>query len=180
TSGTSKVNLIRTSFEIGWNALKIRFKRLEPVRILPSGQAMLGAGIAHRKKRFILHSTLAHQTSAIQTFSPQQHLMHAGVGAVLIFGFSQSPWVTAGIATAILSVMYFLDVLFQFLLITRSLSQPPELQFTDQEISALDNHDLPTYSILCPLYHEGKIVSNFVQSIEQLDWPKEKLDVLLL
>lgn len=39
---------------------------------------------------------------------------------------------------------------------------------------------LPIYTILCPLYKESEVIPQFVKAISKLDWPKDKLDVLLL
>lgn len=44
----------------------------------------------------------------------------------------------------------------------------------------LRDHELPTYSILVPLYREANIVSQLVKAILELDYPKAKLDVKFL
>jgi len=38
----------------------------------------------------------------------------------------------------------------------------------------------PTYSVLCPLYKEANILPKFVRSMEALDYPKDRLECLLL
>lgn len=38
----------------------------------------------------------------------------------------------------------------------------------------------PTYTILCPLYHEANVVPDMVAALERLDYPKHALDVKLL
>lgn len=38
----------------------------------------------------------------------------------------------------------------------------------------------PTYTILCPLYHEANVVPDLVAAIERLDYPRHALDVKLL
>ncbi|MGC1184727.1 MAG: glycosyltransferase [Candidatus Dormiibacterota bacterium] len=40
--------------------------------------------------------------------------------------------------------------------------------------------DLPVYTVLCPLYHEGSVVEQLVRQIESIDYPSVKLDVKLL
>lgn len=40
--------------------------------------------------------------------------------------------------------------------------------------------DLPVYSILVPVFHEATVVSSIMASFEHLDYPREKLDVLIL
>ena len=38
----------------------------------------------------------------------------------------------------------------------------------------------PTYTILCPLYHEANVVAELVAALERLDYPKHALDIKLL
>jgi len=42
------------------------------------------------------------------------------------------------------------------------------------------DHELPIYTIMCPLYREAAIVGNLVAAIRALDYPPEKLDVKLV
>ncbi len=42
------------------------------------------------------------------------------------------------------------------------------------------DHELPIYTIICPLYREAGIVGNLVAAIRALDYPPEKLDVKLV
>ncbi|MEK7576586.1 MAG: glycosyltransferase [Patescibacteria group bacterium] len=180
-AGISKVNLFRASFEIGWNALKLKFLRSKPIHILPTdNESMIGAGIAHKQKRFITHTTLAHRISAIQTFMLWQKVGIGIVCAVVGVGFIFYPLSTAIILTAILSAIYFFDFIFNFYLVIKSLSTPPEIVSTEEELANLEPASLPVYSILCPLYREAHILPGFLEAIAKIDWPKEKLDVLLL
>jgi len=39
------------------------------------------------------------------------------------------------------------------------------------------DHELPVYSIICPLYREAKVVRRLVAAVRGLDYPLEKLDV---
>jgi len=43
-----------------------------------------------------------------------------------------------------------------------------------------EDHRLPTYSVLVPLYREDGQVNELVGSLLQLDWPKERLEVKLI
>uniref|UniRef100_Q07TN9 Glycosyl transferase, family 2 n=1 Tax=Rhodopseudomonas palustris (strain BisA53) TaxID=316055 RepID=Q07TN9_RHOP5 len=42
------------------------------------------------------------------------------------------------------------------------------------------DHELPTYTVIAALYHEPESVASLVQAIEALDYPHEKLDVILV
>lgn len=42
------------------------------------------------------------------------------------------------------------------------------------------DHELPVYTVICPLYREGAVVRQLVAAIRALDYPLEKLDVKLV
>ncbi len=44
----------------------------------------------------------------------------------------------------------------------------------------IPDHELPTFTILVPAYHESNVVSDVVASVSALDYPLSKLQVLLL
>ncbi|MGO9699781.1 MAG: glycosyltransferase [Xanthobacteraceae bacterium] len=44
----------------------------------------------------------------------------------------------------------------------------------------IPDHELPIYTIMCPLYREASVVGNLVAAIRALDYPPEKLDVKLV
>ncbi|MDP3685547.1 MAG: glycosyltransferase, partial [bacterium] len=180
-AGISKVRFLGTAAEIGIHTLALRFKRHRPFHIHPEDRSsMMGAGIAYRRRRFVTHTTLAHEASALQTLVTWQKIALAGFLGGVVVGFLVAPLPTAVILVAIMSAIYFFDMLFNLFLVRKSLLAPPEIHSTPKELSAINDDLLPVYSILCPLYQEAAVLPQFRQAIEQLDWPKDKLDVLLL
>lgn len=181
SSGESKVRFLKVSTEIAARAIKLRLKKKKVYTIAPhSASSALGAGIVHKKKRFVTHTNLSHHQSALKTFYPWQKAAFFIVVAAIITGFVVSAKTTAIALVAILSFIYFADVIFSLYVLLKSLHFPPELQFNDDEIGALSDDDLPVYSILCPLYKEAAVLPLFLDALETLDWPKDKLDALLL
>jgi len=51
------------------------------------------------------------------------------------------------------------------------------LSVSNEDIRALLDEHLPSYTILIPLYKEAKVFPKLFRNIAQLDYPKEKLDV---
>ena len=45
---------------------------------------------------------------------------------------------------------------------------------------AIPDEDLPMYTVLVPLYHEGKLAPILINQLMQIDYPQERLEVLLL
>lgn len=179
--GLSKVGLLRDTWEIGINALLLRFKRIGPVYISPKHEiSMIGAGVGYRKKKYITHTTLPIQASALQTFSLSQKIILALLLIDIAIGLIFFTLPALQIMIGILSFVYFVDVLFNLYLTLRSLHSPQEINLEKTELKNLDEDSLPIYSILCPLYREAHVVPQFLDAIGKIDWPKEKLDVMLL
>lgn len=180
-NGNSKIEFFRTTFEIGLNALLLKFKRIHPQLIAATNpESMLGAGVGYRRKKYVTHTTLPYHQSAIRGFLLWQKTAIYAVFLLLALGFYKNSLSTAIVLVAVLSVTYFLDVIFNLFLIIKSLKTPPEIAISKEELQKVDEKDLPIYSILCPLYKEAAVLPQFVEAIDELDWPKEKLDVILL
>ncbi|MDD2807156.1 MAG: glycosyltransferase [Patescibacteria group bacterium] len=178
-SGQSKVKILKVAYEIGLNALKLKLTPNQILEIIPELK-MIGAGVAFRKKRFITHTTLKQETSAIQTFARWQKIFIFFVILLISAGLYNNPMTTAIIITALMSAVYFIDVLFNFYLVTKSLKNSPEIKIKNSDVKLLDDNSLPVYSILCPLYKEAEVLPSFLSAIKKIDWPKNRLDVLLL
>jgi len=152
-----------------------------PRRILDETQlGMLGSGISFRKDRYITHTTLHHSKSAISTFLPWQLGLMIGLFSGIVLGFVIAPLTTAIILVGILSFLYLADVFFNLFVITKSLSLSSEIGVNSKQMKALDCRKLPIYTILCPLYKEVHVLPQFVKAISRLDWPKRRLEVILL
>ena len=181
TSGQSKVNVVAASLEIGWHALKLKFARRHPRQHLAQdSHSMQGAGVHYRGQHFVTHTTLPHQVSALVTFTRWQRWAMVIIGAGLLLGLGLAPMGTAKTVIAVLSIIYFLDVLYNLFLVRRSLHTPPEIHYTERQLKAINDAELPIYTILCPLYREAHVLPGFLDAIAKIDWPKDRLEVQLL
>ncbi|HVA96769.1 MAG TPA: glycosyltransferase [Candidatus Acidoferrales bacterium] len=178
--GESKINVFGQTFEIGFNALYIKLKRTFFLPIPPEDETMRGAGIGYKKRKYITHTTLPAAFSAIRTFSITQVLFFVLTPIILFYLLILYPLPTARILIALLSILYFIDALFNLFVILRSMNKDHELHISDEEVMSLDEQELPIYTILCPLYKEAHVVPQFLEGIAKIDWPKEKLDVMFL
>lgn len=178
--GTTKVSVAKTSYELALDTLKLRFKRIQPVHYTPDENSMISAGVGFRKKTYTTHTTLPHTESALETLILRQKVILITLLAALTVGIIHNFLLTIQVFVGVLSVIYFIDVLFNTFIVTKSLHHPQEIEVSGQEIKKLNDARLPVYSILCPLYKEAGVLPHFLKAIEQLDWPKSKLDVLLL
>lgn len=179
-NGTSNINILKQSYEIGSNALQIKMKKQTSFPIAPEDTSMRGAGLMYKKRKYVTHTTLPAVLSAIETFSLSQKVFFIATPIVLLLAFFLFPMPTARTIVAALSILYFIDAIFNVYVVSKSLKKDQEITITDEEAAELDESGLPIYTILCPLYKEAHVVPQFLEGISKLDWPKEKLDVMFL
>jgi cellulose synthase/poly-beta-1,6-N-acetylglucosamine synthase-like glycosyltransferase len=177
----SKVSLIKSSFEIGTGAIKQKIYKKKTFQFSGTGfNNLVGAGIIHNKEKLITHTSLEPFQTALKTFTSKQIFLLCLILSVLVVGFFWNAFNTAVFLVGFLSTVYFIDVLFNLALVFKSLHFPPEFKVASKDLTSLDEKNLPIYTILCPLYKEAHILPHFLDSIEKLDYPKDKLDVILL
>lgn len=73
-----------------------------------------------------------------------------------------------------------LTIAFRLTLVVLSLLHDPEVKVSSTELSQLSEQDLPTYTILVPLYKEANVAEGIVAALSRLDYPKHLLDIKLL
>ncbi|CAN5427498.1 glycosyltransferase [soil metagenome] len=120
------------------------------------------------------------EQSAHVVFSPVQKAVFIMAAVVIVICAVIFPVGTSIVLVAIASAIYFVVSVYKFRLTLRALGTHLETDVTDEEISALDERHLPTYTILVPLYKEAGIVPRLVRDINALDYPRTRLDVKLL
>lgn len=179
--GNSKVGLLKTSYEIGTSALRLKLKPINPFHVNPQSQrSMRGAGLRFKRQKYITHSTLQHSKTSITTFTAFQKSLIVLLLGIIGIGVFVNIVGTLTILIGVLSFIYFADTLFNLYVVLKSLHIPQEITIGRKRIAQLDEKNLPVYTILCPLYKEAHIIPQFVKNIKRISWPKDKLDVMLL
>lgn len=179
-AGEAKINLFRASFEIGLAALKLKLRRPEPVHFHPKAMRKRGRGFHYLGAEFVNHTDLEHQESALYRFTRTQIYVLSGVAVVLAAGLFINWFAMALFLVGLLTFVYFADLIFNLFLIVRSFTKAPEIKISKREIAAVDDRAWPTYTIFCPLYKEWQVLPQFVNAMNQLNYPPEKLQVMLL
>jgi cellulose synthase/poly-beta-1,6-N-acetylglucosamine synthase-like glycosyltransferase len=75
---------------------------------------------------------------------------------------------------------YIAAISYKALCVLLSLLTRPEIRVELEELPAVPDESLPTYTILVPLYKEANVVNGIVRAIGRMDYPPGKLDVKLL
>lgn len=117
---------------------------------------------------------------AHETLSRGQKMALAGAVVAVVAGLILAPVPTLITLNALAISFYICQSLFKFYLVWRSLGREAEVQVTAQELAALSEADLPTYTLLIPLYREAEVLDKLVKGLCELDYPPEKLDIHLL
>ncbi len=96
-------------------------------------------------------------------------------------GVAAHNWVAAlVIINGAVIFFYVAHIGYKFYLVWVSLGRGVELSPTPQAIAAVPDSDLPSYTILVPLYREAEVLERLVGGLQMLDYPAEKLDIQLL
>jgi cellulose synthase/poly-beta-1,6-N-acetylglucosamine synthase-like glycosyltransferase len=117
--------------------------------------------------------------SARQPMALWQTIVLALMAGLLIGGLGVAPELTMGGLTALLSLPFFCVVLLRAaaaLEIARSLPAPDAALRRGPMLDV----ELPTYSIMVPLFDEADVLPRLVQSLSALDYPAAKLEVFLV
>lgn len=120
------------------------------------------------------------EASAHVVFTGNQKAVGVCAGIVALLGAIVWPMGTLVGVVAVCSLVYLLVSCYKFQLTFRALGTHLETDITDEMVAALDDRTLPMYTILVPLYKEAGIVRRLVRGINELDWPRTRLDVKLL
>ena len=84
------------------------------------------------------------------------------------------------VLTMVGPLLYLLSTIDRNYLMLKGIGSPELVSVSDEDALAVPDEDLPVYTVLLPVYHEPEIVQNLLRGIGNLNYPAEKLEVLLL
>jgi hypothetical protein len=156
---------------------------LSPAKIFPfhkNIQKNKGIGFHYNGVEFVPHTDLPNRETAFISAFLEQRVLIVSFLSLITFSFIRDWHATLKFIIGSITVFYFADLFFGIFLIVRSFVKNPEIKITRNEIEKIKEKDLPRYTIFCPLYKEWQVLRQFVNAISKLDYPKNKLQVLLL
>lgn len=139
-----------------------------------------GEGFHYNGLEFVSHTNLSNNESAFISASLPQRFLIITFVILAVAAFAVNWHLTLTFLISLITLFYFFDLFFGIFLIVRSFTKNPEIKISKKEIDNIKNKDLPRYTIFCPLYKEWQVIRQFVNAIDKLDYPKNKLQVLLL
>ena len=120
------------------------------------------------------------EQSAHVVVAPAQKALFIMAAFVLVVCGVVWPVGTGMTLIAFCTAVYVVVSAYRVRLMLHALGTHLETDVTDEEIDAIDERHLPIYTILVPLYREAGIVARLVRGINDLDYPRTRLDVKLL
>jgi cellulose synthase/poly-beta-1,6-N-acetylglucosamine synthase-like glycosyltransferase len=79
-----------------------------------------------------------------------------------------------------ITIFYLSFSFYKFYLIYNAISQSLEIPVSQEDLAALDEKELPVYTILIPVYKEAEVLGDLLTAVIKLDYPQTKLDIKVL
>lgn len=118
--------------------------------------------------------------SARTTFSFEQKWLLVGAVGLLLMDAGFFANRILFVLTVTLNLYYASTIFFRSLLMALSWGRLPECEVTDAEVAAVDDRDLPPYTVLVAMYKEAGVFPILVQHLRELDYPRSKLDIKIV
>lgn len=118
--------------------------------------------------------------SAFTVFTLPQYLLLGVLLLALLAGLWAAPITTLFALNVPITLFFLTVVVFRTVVGISGAAAETTVTITDEELRALRDRDLPTYSILVPAYRESAVIGRLLRSLRALDYPADKLDILLL
>lgn len=117
---------------------------------------------------------------ADRTLHPGQAVALALALLAVALGLALATIPTLIVINGLFIAFYILQSVYKFHLVWRSLGRAAEVPVSSDDLAALADADLPTYTILIPLYREAEVLGKLVAGLCELDYPADKLEIMLL
>ncbi len=163
-----------------YSAIKLRIFPSDVIHFDTSHAGKKSKGFHHEGVEYMPYSNLPDENIAIHQLSADQIIISLLLIGILGLGIAIDWKTTLIVIVAGLTFVYFADLLFNLYLVFRSFSKKQEISISDEEIQRVADHEWPTYTVFCPLYKEHHVVPQFVTAMKNLDYPKDKLQIMFL
>jgi cellulose synthase/poly-beta-1,6-N-acetylglucosamine synthase-like glycosyltransferase len=120
------------------------------------------------------------ENSALETFTIPQKVFFIASGGVTIIGLIFNSALTLFILNLLIQGFYFLIATFKMYILMRGTKEGNQIKISAQDLRELDDRELPIYTVLIPIYKEAHVIRNLLEHLDQMDYPRAKLDVRLL
>ena len=120
------------------------------------------------------------ELSAAVAFTGGQKIFFLLLGIIVLAGVALWPGTVPVLLSGGGIAWYAMSLVDRFVMFRRGLRVDAILQVSDEEAYSVPEEDLPGYTVLVPAYGEPEVVGQLLASMRAMDYPAEKLQVLLL
>jgi len=120
------------------------------------------------------------EESAHTVFTPGQFLVMATLLLGTLLALYTMPQATLIAINAAVNFFFLVGIAFKFAVSMVGARYERELTVEEKEVRSLKDEELPRYTILVPVYREAEVIQTLLSNLSRLDYPKEKLEILLL
>jgi len=118
---------------------------------------------------------LSRADASLSAHAPQwSQVLALMLSAVILAGLLPLSTRLLGASSLFLSALFLGGVYVRFCAIAASLRTPPPRP------PALPDRDLPTYTLIAPMYREASVAAQLLASLKAIDYPVAKLDIKLM
>ncbi|MGV9669405.1 glycosyltransferase [Gordonia sp. NPDC003504] len=104
-----------------------------------------------------------------------------GIAALVLIGILTILFPVPTLATVVgaATLVYVVALIDRLIIFRRGLVNGA-IRVTDEQARAIADDDLPAYTVLVPAYGEPEVVGDLIEAVEAIEYPRDKLQVLLL
>ena len=118
--------------------------------------------------------------SAATTLSRPQRRLGAAVLLIVLLALVLRPAATGTVLASGVTVVYAAAATYRVLCFRRGIQAGSLLDISDEQARAAPDRALPHYTVLVPAYREPEVIGRLLESLEALEYPRDRLEVLVL
>jgi cellulose synthase/poly-beta-1,6-N-acetylglucosamine synthase-like glycosyltransferase len=103
-----------------------------------------------------------------------------GLGLLILVSAVAFPVYTLRLVFGLITLVYFSVLFYKLRCLHRGMQLDTMVRIPADEARAYPADQLPTYSVLIPAYREPTVITDLLTRIEAMDYPRRKLQVLVL
>jgi cellulose synthase/poly-beta-1,6-N-acetylglucosamine synthase-like glycosyltransferase len=123
---------------------------------------------------------LSAHLSARSILGPASLLRFGAVALGVLVAAVVWPHVVPPLLAGLMASLYLASTIDRNYLLLRGLRSSALIRVEAEEALSLPDAELPVYTVLLPVYDEPTIVTNLINGVGRLDYPVDKLEILLL
>ena len=156
----------------------VRFVGTSKFDIIWELQRAAGAKFSDHAVNHLAQCDPKHSASTVLTSPQKVFFAIAFVAAVALFAASPFRFVVT--VNALINAFLFVSFLFRLALCWMSCGDRTGFTVTHQEVKDVTDTELPTYTVLVPMYKEPNVLPVLAAALRCMDYPRSKLDIKLI